>query len=144
MLLVQRCKGVEPRPAATSCANKYKVSAENPLRVWNSRFLSGKMGLFSSFAVLLLAANGALAAKWIGETKTVDGISYQCKCYSDNTCWPTNKRWNEFNNTLGGALQLAIPPGAPCYNKFGNTSLDLFDPKACAEVKANWGNEQWL
>jgi hypothetical protein len=37
------------------------------------------MGRFSLFAPLLLAANGVLGAKWIGEVKKVDGVDYQCK-----------------------------------------------------------------
>jgi hypothetical protein len=31
------------------------------------------------FASLLLATNGVLGAKWIGEVKKVDGVDYQCK-----------------------------------------------------------------
>jgi hypothetical protein len=102
------------------------------------------MGYLSSLTVLLLAVDNALGAKWIGETKEVNGVKYQCKCYSDNSCWPQNTEWDMFNKTLGGALHLAIPPGAPCHNKFGNSSLSVFDAKACEEVQANWGNEQWL
>jgi len=37
------------------------------------------MGRFSLFAPLLLATNGVLGAKWIGEVKKVDGVDYQCK-----------------------------------------------------------------
>jgi hypothetical protein len=37
------------------------------------------MGRFSLVAPLLLAANGVLGAKWIGEVKKVDGVDYQCK-----------------------------------------------------------------
>jgi hypothetical protein len=102
------------------------------------------MSVFSSLAVLSLAANSVFAAKWIGEVKKVGEFNYQCKCYSDNACWPTDHEWDKLNKTLCGALQLATPPGAPCHNKIGNSSLSTFDFKACAEVQANWGNEQWL
>jgi hypothetical protein len=37
------------------------------------------MGRFSLFASLLLATNGVLGAKWIGEVKEVDGVDYQCE-----------------------------------------------------------------
>ncbi|KAH7080564.1 hypothetical protein BKA63DRAFT_563244 [Paraphoma chrysanthemicola] len=107
------------------------------------------MGRFSLIAPVLLAANGALvasqdlAAKWIGETKKVDGVNYQCKCYSDNSCWPTNKDWENLNKTVGGALQVAIPPGAVCHKEFGNSS-SVYDAAKCADTQANWLNEQWL
>jgi hypothetical protein len=104
------------------------------------------MGFLSSLAVLLLTVDSTLGARWIGETKKINGVTYQCKCYSDNACWPQNTEWDIFNKTLGGALHLAIPPGAVCHKEFGNgnSSLNVFNAKACAEVQANWGNEQWL
>ncbi|KAF1944572.1 FAD-binding domain-containing protein [Clathrospora elynae] len=101
------------------------------------------MGRFSLFAPLLLAANNVLGAKWIGEVKKVDGIEYQCKCYSDNSCWPTSKDWDKLNKTVDGTLQLAIPPGAVCHKSFDN-SANIYDAAKCADVQANWGNEQWL
>jgi hypothetical protein len=101
------------------------------------------MGRFSLLAPVLLVANGALAHKWIGEVKNVDGVDYQCKCYSDNACWPTNKDWDKFNQTVGGALQLALPPGAVCHNAIGNIT-GVYDAAKCTEVQANWANEQWL
>ncbi|KAH7096013.1 hypothetical protein FB567DRAFT_432188 [Paraphoma chrysanthemicola] len=108
------------------------------------------MGRFSLIAPVLLAANGALvasqdlaAAKWIGETKKVDGVNYQCKCYSDNSCWPTNKDWENLNKTVGGTLQVAVPPGAVCHKEFGNSS-SVYDAAKCADTQANWLNEQWL
>lgn len=102
------------------------------------------MGRFSLFApVLLAAANGVLGQDWIGEVKKVDGATYQCKCYSDNACWPTNSDWAKLNETTNGALQVAVPPGAVCYKQFGNLT-SVYDEAKCAETQANWGNEQWL
>lgn len=102
------------------------------------------MGRFSQLASLLLAANGVLSVKWIGEVKKVDGVEYQCKCYSDNACWPTTNDWETLNKTVSGALQVAIPPGAVCHKKFGNTTLDVYDAAKCADTHANWYSEQWL
>jgi hypothetical protein len=65
------------------------------------------------------------------------------KCYSDNSCWPTNKDWEKLNKTVSGALQLAIPPGAVCYKNFEN-GTSVYDAAKCADTQANWGNEQWL
>ncbi|CAO2650647.1 Nn.00g019390.m01.CDS01 [Neocucurbitaria sp. VM-36] len=102
------------------------------------------MGRFSLFASLLLAADGVLSAKWIGEVKKVDGTEYQCKCYSDNACWPTTSDWDKLNKTVNGQLQLAIPPGAPCHSKLANSTVNVYDPAKCADTQANWKNEQWL
>ncbi|EOA81947.1 uncharacterized protein SETTUDRAFT_141802 [Exserohilum turcica Et28A] len=101
------------------------------------------MGRFSVVASLLLAANGVLGAKWIGEVKNVDGARYQCKCYSDNSCWPTTSDWAKLNKTVSGALQVALPPGAVCYNSLGNET-NVYDAAKCADTQANWGSEQWM
>jgi hypothetical protein len=102
------------------------------------------MGRLSLALSLLLASNSVLAAKWIGEVKKVNGAEYQCKCYSDNSCWPTTKDWEKLNKTVDGTLQLAIPPGAVCHTTFGNASVSTYDAGKCADTQANWLNEQWL
>lgn len=101
------------------------------------------MGFLSFLATALLAANGVFGAEWVGETKNVDGIDYQCKCYSDHACWPTNKDWEKLNKTVDFKLQRAIPPGAVCHKTYGNSS-SVYDAAKCAEVNANWLSEQWL
>lgn len=106
------------------------------------------MSYFALLAALLLSGS-ATATKWIGETKTVDGVNYQCKCYSDNACWPTNQEWNAFNRTLNGALQLAIPAAVSCHNKFENYTFNTYDAAKCADVTEKigngiTGNEQWM
>jgi hypothetical protein len=100
------------------------------------------MGRFSLLTPLLLAANGVLGAKWIGEIKKVDGVNYQCKCYSDNACWPTNTDWAKLNKTVDYTLQVAIPPGAVCHKAYGNSS-SVYDTAKCADVQANFLKEQW-
>jgi hypothetical protein len=102
------------------------------------------MARTSIFVALLAAVGSAVAAKWKGEIKKVEGTTYQCKCYSDNSCWPTTADWNALNRTVGGALQVAIPPGAPCHRQFENSTLSTYNEAACAEVLSNWVNEQWL
>jgi hypothetical protein len=102
------------------------------------------MVYLSSLLSLAAVANVVLGAKWIGEVKKQDGVTYQCKCYSDNACWPTTKEWSSLNTTVGGALQLALPPGAVCHNKIGNLSVSTYNAAACENVKANWVNEQFL
>jgi hypothetical protein len=101
------------------------------------------MGRFSLLAPVLVAASGVLGADWIGEVRKVDGVTYQCKCYSDNACWPTTNDWETLNKTVSGALQVAVPPGAVCHKSFGN-STSVYDAAKCADAQANWTNEQWL
>jgi len=102
------------------------------------------MGRASLLTILFAAVNCVAGAKWKGEIKKVNGITYQCKCYSDNACWPTTADWIALNKTVNGALQVAIPPGAACHNKFENSSVSAYSKAACGEVQANWSNEQWL
>ncbi|KAF2266794.1 FAD/FMN-containing isoamyl alcohol oxidase-like protein MreA [Lojkania enalia] len=100
------------------------------------------MARISHLASLLAVANCTFAAKWIGEVKEVNGVKYQCKCYSDNKCWPTATDWAALNTTVGGVLRRAVPPGAVCHNTIGNVST--YSAEACTNVQANWLNEQFL
>ncbi|EUC47542.1 hypothetical protein COCMIDRAFT_3492 [Bipolaris oryzae ATCC 44560] len=101
------------------------------------------MPRFSLLVALLIAGTSAQGAKWNGEVKKVGGVEYQCKCYSDNSCWPTATDWVALNKTVSGALQIAIPPAASCYQSFGNET-SVYDAAKCAETKEKWGDEQWL
>lgn len=107
------------------------------------------MGRTSFFVSLLSVASCALGADWIGEEKA----GYQCKCYSDNACWPKTADWSKLNATVGGSLQVALPPGAVCHtalslNNGGNapnaTSISTYNEAACAEVQAKFLDEQFL
>jgi hypothetical protein len=102
------------------------------------------MGRLSLFISLLCVADGALGASWKGEEKTVGGVKYRCKCYSDNACFPTSTDWAALNKTVGGVLKVALPPGAPCHKSVGNVSTNVYNAAACTDVQANWLNEQYL
>ncbi|KAF2866763.1 isoamyl alcohol oxidase [Massariosphaeria phaeospora] len=98
-----------------------------------------------SFVFSVLSIVGcAVAASWIGETKEVDGVAYQCKCYQDNACWPKGTDWTALNKTVGGALEIALPPAAACHNRVGNLSTNVYNQQECAEVQSKWTDEQWL
>ncbi|KAF2833069.1 FAD/FMN-containing isoamyl alcohol oxidase-like protein MreA [Ophiobolus disseminans] len=101
------------------------------------------MGHSSFLALALLAADGVLGMKWIGEVKKVGSVKYQCKCYSDNACWPTNKDWEKLNKSVDNTLQVAVPPGAVCHKTFGNSS-SVYNAAKCAETQAKWIDEQYL
>jgi hypothetical protein len=84
----------------------------------------------------------ALASAWKGEIKKVGKTTYQCKCYSDNSCWPKAPEWAALNSTVDGMLKVAVPPGAACHQKLGE--LSTYNAAECANVQANWVNEQYL
>jgi len=112
----------------------------SPLRI---NPIHDRMARLSFFVSLLAVANGVLGAEWKGEQKTVGGVKYQCKCYSDNECFPSPTDWAALNKTVGGALKRALPPGAPCFNSIGNAS-NTYNAAECADVQKNWVNEQYL
>ncbi|KAJ3526464.1 hypothetical protein NMY22_g10151 [Coprinellus aureogranulatus] len=73
---------------------------------------------------------------------------YACKCYPGDKCWPSTSVWSRFNITAGGTLQVALPPGASCYNSLkieggAGGEISTFDSEKCAEVQRNWIDEQW-
>lgn len=71
-----------------------------------------------------------------------NGHQYACKCYPGDQCYPDSATWSRFNESVGGNLQLAIPPGAPCFNTLGGT-IPTFDVARCADAQSNWFDEQW-
>ena len=79
------------------------------------------------------------------QTKTVNGKRYGCKCYPGDSCWPAPNKWNQLNNTVGGALSVHIPPGAACHNTFNGLlgTVNTYDAAGCADATANWANESW-
>ncbi|KAF5323970.1 hypothetical protein D9611_008428 [Ephemerocybe angulata] len=70
------------------------------------------------------------------------GQRYACKSYPGDRAYPWTAAWASFNRTVGRNLQLAIPPGAVCYQTLDGT-IQTFDAAKCAEVQTNWGDEQW-
>ncbi|PPR01896.1 hypothetical protein CVT24_001243, partial [Panaeolus cyanescens] len=49
--------------------------------------------------------------------------------------------WQRLNSTVGGNLQVAIHPAAPCYGSMDG--IPTFDADKCNEVTANIPNQQW-
>lgn len=96
------------------------------------------------FATLVAAVEYAVAVPWKGEVRKVGDAVYHCKCYPDNPCWRTSAEWDALNKTVEGTLQIAVPPGAACHRSFQNSTVGIYSEAACAEVQANWPNEQWL
>lgn len=76
---------------------------------------------------------------------TLRGISFGCKCYPGEWCWPSTSRWNALNATVDGRLLIHIPLGAPCYNTFDGPlgAVNTYDAAKCAEATQNFENESW-
>jgi hypothetical protein len=111
-------------------------------------------GVFSSFCGALLLAQDVLAyqpvsvaghsaSKWA--MRRDGGSNYACKCYPGDACWPNSAEFQKLNSTVGGNLQINIPPGAPCYNTFEGPlgTVNTYDAAACAKVTASWADEQF-
>ncbi|KAK4238283.1 hypothetical protein C8A03DRAFT_43975 [Achaetomium macrosporum] len=113
-----------------------------------------RAGVFSLLCGVLLLAQGATAqdpvsvagfrsSRWV--LSRDGGSKYACKCYPGDYCWPNNGQWQKLNKTVGGNLQVFLPPGAPCYNTFKGPLGDAqtYNADKCATVTANWNNEQF-
>jgi len=81
--------------------------------------------------------------KWV--YKRWEGSNYACKCYAGDSCWPNALQWKVLNHTVDGNLRVNIPIGAPCYNQFQGPlgTVNTYDAAKCAEVTANFANEQY-
>lgn len=77
--------------------------------------------------------------------KKWNGANYACKCHPGDPCWPSNLQWKLLNATVGGNLQVSIPPAASCYNTFQGLlgNISTYDAAKCAEVQQNYPSEQW-
>ncbi|KAK4246727.1 hypothetical protein C7999DRAFT_41881 [Corynascus novoguineensis] len=111
-------------------------------------------GVFGLLCSALLLAQDAVAQrpnavrgnkpkKWV--MRSVAGADYACKCYPGDDCWPNRGQWQKLNNTVGGNLQVNIPPGAPCYNTFQGPLGDVatYNAAECQKVTSNWNDEQF-
>ncbi|KAH9905036.1 FAD-binding domain-containing protein [Xylariomycetidae sp. FL2044] len=77
--------------------------------------------------------------------RTWNDAEWGCKCYLGDDCWPAESSWADLNSTVGGNLQVVIPPGAACYDTFEGPlgSIPTYDAAACADATAMWANETW-
>ncbi|RKK06356.1 hypothetical protein BFJ69_g15558 [Fusarium oxysporum] len=57
----------------------------------------------------------------------------QCRCTTDDSCWPSTKTWTALNSTIDGHLIRYTPPGAVCYKSHPN-----YDAEACDSVIKQW------
>lgn len=108
---------------------------------------SSVFGLLASAALLVeggpAGSPGAPGRTWV--RRTWNGADYDCKCFPGDSCWPTAQQWQTLNTTVGGNLQISIPPAASCYNTFEGPlgSIPTYDAAECADVTANFGVEQF-
>lgn len=69
----------------------------------------GKLGATALAFMGLGLASALVPTTW-------NGAQYDCKCYPGDECWPKEAQWAAFNQTVGGNLQVNVPPGAVCYD----------------------------
>ncbi|KAK4451365.1 FAD-binding domain-containing protein [Podospora aff. communis PSN243] len=60
----------------------------------------------------------------------------RCKVFPGDAAWPSDKAWNAFNASLGGALIKTIPLAAPCYNNWPQVR----NAAQCQHITDNWSN----
>ncbi|KAF6750575.1 FAD binding domain-containing protein [Ephemerocybe angulata] len=65
---------------------------------------------------------------------------YACKSYPGDRAYPGTAPWASFNRTVGRNLQVAIPPGAVCYQTLDGT-IQTLDAAKCGEVQTNRGTD---
>lgn len=99
--------------------------------------------VFALFSAQLSFATGASSDYSDGPAPLVvyNGQRYQCKCYPGDSCYPSSTEWAKLNATVNGNLLVALPPTAPCYKSVDG--IPTYDAAACADVQANFTNEQW-
>lgn len=101
------------------------------------------VALLSSFLLLQEAIAGVSKPSLV--PRTWNGAKYGCKCYFDDSCWPSSKDWAALNKTVNGNLIVDIPPGAVCHNTFKGPlgTVKTYDAAKCADVTAHFADEQW-
>lgn len=81
-------------------------------------------------AAVLLGTPGASASQL--PSKSSQSL---CRCYPDDSCWPSSAQWSSFNASLGGKLVATVPIASPCHNTFPGVS---YNAEACAAIQAGW------
>lgn len=79
--------------------------------------------------ILVLASLFILASD-ASEKVTADG-NKTCKCFPGDTCWPSEREWDNFNTTVGGRLIQTVPLGSPCH-------YPHYDAAMCEELRSEW------
>ncbi|KAK4458178.1 hypothetical protein QBC42DRAFT_277389 [Cladorrhinum samala] len=106
-----------------------------------------RISISSSLATTLLLADAIVGASCLPKstTRRWNGSTYSCKCFPGDDCWPSTAQWNALNSTVGGNLQVNIPPGAPCYKTFQGPfgNISTYDAQKCATVTSKFGDEQF-
>ncbi|KAF9161135.1 hypothetical protein DFQ26_004821 [Actinomortierella ambigua] len=60
----------------------------------------------------------------------------QCRCRSNQPCWPSATAWASLNTTVGGRLIATHPGSQPCHDPF-------YDRKACEAAHQHYRNATW-
>ena len=89
---------------------------------------------FISTALVLLSISPALAVALQNQTYP----THRCRCFSGDSCWPSQETWKAFNKTIRGRLIATIPLGSPCHDD----GFSPYDAQKCSSVQAQWEQPQ--
>ena len=84
-----------------------------------------------------------LAASLLGFEFAVQGAAKpsshpHCKAIPGTPSWPSSRSWSALNESTGGRLLQAAPPGAVCHP--GQPS---YDPALCPAVQSGWSRYEF-
>lgn len=65
-----------------------------------------------------------------------------CKCCKGDSCWPAESDWAALNETVGGTLEVALPPGRLCYQSF--EEQPTYNAQKCSTATDNWADADWM
>ncbi|KAF9740452.1 hypothetical protein PMIN06_003019 [Paraphaeosphaeria minitans] len=54
-----------------------------------------------------------------------------CRCFPGDACWPTEREWSLFNETVNGRLIKTVPLGSPCHDP-------MYDAAKCEDLTKQW------
>jgi len=80
--------------------------------------------VISSLAVLAEVASSSAVPNTPRKDK-------ECKCFPGDACWPSEKEWSKFNQTVNGRLIKNIPLGSPCHDP-------TYDAALCETLTSQW------
>lgn len=78
---------------------------------------------------MLVAMKAVIASVVVFVASTI--TAQECKCFPDETCWPSLDEWAKLNNTVDGRLVVTTPLGKVCHDP-------EFNATQCDYLKEQW------
>lgn len=89
----------------------------------------------ASLRLLALTSVFAYSDAFSGQPRTTGGQhpAVACKAAPGSPEWPSADTWAQFNQSTGGKLLRAVPPGAVCHPK-----QPTYDAEQCTAIAQEW------